>query len=98
MIINKVLIWEFLTVDRCATGSIVKFDITSLCSEERDYSVEGAVLVGKGGSIWGLPFFSGTETFEVFSCFWDVRKKDEYNLPLDLAIEVDFKERVLQIL
>ena len=66
----QVLVSEFVAIDALSTSSIAASEITTLCHESCDDSVEGASLEVEGLSLTSLAFLSSAEGSEVLSSIW----------------------------
>ena len=66
----QVLVSEFVAIDALSASSIAASEITALCHESCDDSVEGASLEVKRLSLSTLAFLSSAEGSEVLSGIW----------------------------
>ena len=66
----QVLVSELVTIDAFSTSSIAASEITTLCHESCDDSVEGASFVVERLSLSSLAFLSSAEGSEVLSSIW----------------------------
>ena len=65
MFVDKVLVVEFLAIDRSSSSSVVVGKVTSLAHELGDDSVKARTFVAKA-------FFAGAESAEVLGGFWHI--------------------------
>ena len=64
------LICEFVTIDTLSSSTISNREVTSLCHESRNDSMECASLVMKIFTTFSSSFFSSAEGSEIFSSYW----------------------------
>ena len=81
----KVFVFEFVAVDRLATGAVVVGEVAALTHEVRDHTVERTAFVAKAG-------LSGTEGAKVLGCLRNyVGAESHFNPAQGLVVGSDVK-------
>ena len=66
----EVLISKLITIDRLTTSAISICEVTSLCHEPWNNSMEMRSLVPELDSFSSLSFLSSAQSSEIFGCLW----------------------------
>ena len=82
MLLGKIFIFEFATIDGFATAAIASSEIATLSHEARNDSVELGSLEVKRPTLCTHTLLASAETTEVLSSFWSICiiKSDDQSL------------------